>query len=187
MLGLLVSAEGCRTSREPLPVNYAALPGRTQPQSQQILSKPLTQVDDQRTEYSLISKPAAATDIGERLHRLVDLSWYPGMPFGEAVEVLKYSVEPPLKVVVLWRDLEENANVDRATPINMDPVSGIRLGTALKLLLRSVPTGRAKLGYIVRDGVVKIATTNALRQKPQTTVYDVSDLLSQPADYHVNR
>ena len=176
MLGLLVLAEGCRTSREPLPVSYAGLPGRTQLQSRQIISKPSTQVDDEKTEYGLVGKSAAATDIGKRLHRLVDLSWYPGMPFGEAVEVLKYSVEPPLKVVVLWRDIEENADVDRATPINMDPISGVRLHTALKLLLRSVPTGRAKLGYIIQDGVVKIATTNALKQKAKTAVYDVSDL-----------
>ena len=41
----------------------------------------------------------------EQLDRIVDLSALsPGIPFAEAIDKLKNSVEPPLKIVVLWRD-----------------------------------------------------------------------------------
>ena len=103
-------------------------------------------------------------------------------PLVEAIDIFRNSVEPPLNIIVLWRDLEENAGIDRATPINMDPVSGIELGTALKLLLESVSID-VKLGFIVENGVIIIATEQSLPRIFNTYVYDITYLLGQLARY----
>jgi len=106
------------------------------------------------------------------------------MPFGEAIDILRYSTDPPLNIVVLWRDLAEKADIDRTTPIGMDGVSGIPLGKHLELLLMSVSAGsNAKLGYVVEKGVIIIATTESLPNKARTRVYDITDLVSEPANY----
>jgi hypothetical protein len=101
----------------------------------------------------------------------------PEMPFAEAIDRIKYCVEPPLPIVVLWKDLYDNADIDRTTPINMDEISGVSPGRALKLLLASVSGGYDRLGYIVEDGVIMIATEETLPERWETSVYDISDLL----------
>ncbi len=106
------------------------------------------------------------------------------MSFGDALEVLKNSVEPPLNIVVLWRDLYDNADIDRNTPIKIDGVSGIRLGVGLELLLKSMSGKFAELDYIVTGGVIVIATKESLPFKLETRVYDAGDVLSRPARYY---
>jgi hypothetical protein len=101
----------------------------------------------------------------------------PNMTFAEAIEQIKHCVEPPLPIVVIWKDLYDNADIDRTTPINMDAISGISPGTALKLLLASVSGSYNELGYVVEGGIVIIATTEALPEKWETRVYDIADLL----------
>lgn len=101
--------------------------------------------------------------------------------FSEAIDILRHSTEPPLKIVVLWRDLSENAYVEPDTPIKIDGVSGIRLRTGLELVLKSVYSGFAELGYVVKGGVIIIATKESLPDRMVTRVYDVSYLLSRPA------
>ena len=101
----------------------------------------------------------------------------PEMSFAEAIEQIKYCVEPPLPIVVIWKDLYDNADIDRTTPINMDEISGVSPGRALKLLLASVSGGYDQLGYIVEDGIIMIATVESLPEKWETHVYDISDLL----------
>ncbi len=106
------------------------------------------------------------------------------MPFGEAIDILRYSTNPPLNIVVLWRNLSEKADIDKTTPIGMDGVSGIPLGKHLELLLLSVSAGSsAKLGYVVDKGLIIIATTESLPKKVQTRVYDITDLVAEPANY----
>jgi len=41
-------------------------------------------------------------------------------PLAEAFEILSHSVEPPLRIVILWRDVCENANLEPSTPVEMD-------------------------------------------------------------------
>jgi hypothetical protein len=101
----------------------------------------------------------------------------PNMSFAEAIELIKYCVEPPLPIVVIWKDLYDNADIDRTTPISMDEISGISPGTALKLLLASVSGSYDQLGYIVEDGIIMIATVGLLPKRFETRVYDISDLL----------
>lgn len=96
--------------------------------------------------------------------------------FGEAIDKLKNSVDPPLKIVVMWRDLAENADIEPTTLIHMDPVSGIKLRTVLELLLEAASDGTAELGYLIEDGIIKIATKDSLKSKSKTVVYDFSEL-----------
>ena len=89
----------------------------------------------------------------KQLQQTVDLSAITlDTTFGEAIEFLRNSAEPPLKIVVMWRDLGDNANIDQDTPIKIDGVPKIRLHAGLDILLLAVSSEFAKLGYIVKDG-----------------------------------
>ena len=101
----------------------------------------------------------------------------PEMSFAEAIEQIKYCVDPPLPIVVIWKDLYDNADIDRTTPANIDEISGVSPGRALKLLLTSVSGGYDRLGYIVEGGIIMIATAESLPERWETRVYDISDLL----------
>jgi Flp pilus assembly secretin CpaC len=118
------------------------------------------------------------------LEQVVDLSaFYEDMPFGEAIEVLANSTNPPLTIVVLWRDLDENAFVDQTTPINLIIPAPVKVKTGLELLLNSVAGGLAELGYVVKDGIIQIATVESLPDKMVTNRYDVRELLGQQANF----
>ena len=119
-----------------------------------------------------------------QLAKTVDLSalkFY--TPFSQAIEILRNSTSLPLNIAVLWRDLSENALVERDTQIYMEGLSGISLRAGLELLLRAVSSGPAELGYVVEGGVIIIATKNSLPVKMVTRVYDISDLVAEPANY----
>ncbi|MHC4103387.1 MAG: hypothetical protein ACYSR9_00500 [Planctomycetota bacterium] len=103
--------------------------------------------------------------------------------FSEAIDILRSSTEPQLKIVVMWRDLSDNANIDQDTTIQMDGVPGIRLHAGLDILLRAVSSDYAKLGYIVKDGIIIVATKDSLPVKMSTRVYDIRYLLAAPARY----
>ena len=123
-------------------------------------------------------------DVHKQLGQIVDLSALtPGTPFGDAIDQLRHSVKPPLNIVVLWRDLNDKSDIDRTTPINMQGVSAIRLGNALRLLLKSASGSSGQLGYIVEDGVVFIATRESLPETSETRVYDIDSLISSPANF----
>lgn len=110
----------------------------------------------------------------------------PDMSFSEAIDILRNSTVPPLNIAVLWKDLEQNADIYRDTPIGMNGVSRVPLRTHLKLLLMSVSAGSAeKLGYVVEGGVIIIATQGSLPKKMKTRVYDIADLVSAPANFRL--
>ena len=108
------------------------------------------------------------------------------MPFSEAIDILRNSTDPPLKIVVLWRDLRENAGVERDTPICIEGVSGIPLRTGLKILLRSVSSGLAELDYVVDKGIIIVGTKDSLPAKMVVRIYDISYLAARPAAYAFN-
>jgi len=114
---------------------------------------------------------------------LMDPSTFtPQMPLSEAVEILRNSTFPPLNIVVLWKDLEENADINPETPIGIDGVSGVSLSRHLKSLLDGVSGGSPeRLGYVVDDGVIVISTLGTLPKRMVTRVYDVTDLVGQPS------
>jgi len=113
-------------------------------------------------------------------------SFTPDMAFNEAINILRNSTVPKLNIAVLWKDLEENADIYRDTPIGIYGVSKVPLRTHLKLLLMSVSAGSAeKLGYVVEDGVIIIATQGSLPKKMKTRVYDITDLVGAPANFRL--
>ena|GEM_PF-847906 len=122
----------------------------------------------------------------EQLDRIVDLSELAQeMPFSEAIQVLKGSVDPPLKVVVIWRDLYENADIEPTTPINMEGLTQISLGAALELLLKSVSSSTGiGLRYAVKTGVITIGTDQTVRPTLETRIYEIGGLANTgtPAD-----
>lgn len=131
-----------------------------------------------------IRQAPANPTANKQLDGIVELSGLtPQMPFSEAIDELKNSVEPPLKISPKWGDLS-GAGIEPTTQINMDAISGISLGTALELLLGNVSAGIADLGYIVtKEGVIVIATKESLPTKLETRVYDVTDLVGRPAGF----
>ncbi|MHC4171445.1 MAG: hypothetical protein ACYTBX_18525 [Planctomycetota bacterium] len=119
----------------------------------------------------------------EHLDQIVDLSQLsPTMPFSEAIEILKNSVDPPLNIVVLWRELLDNAEIERGTEINMDGMHQVRLGTALELLLKAVAGNVADLVYVVNDGVITIATIESLPNWMETQIYDIPGFFHPAGD-----
>ena len=104
--------------------------------------------------------------------------------FGEAIEAIRNSANPPLNIVVQWNDLRDRAGIDRQTPVGTDMIHGISLRKNLEIILQSLSTRQAKLDYTIVDGVIVIATKETLPVKTQTRTYDTTDLSSRPADYY---
>lgn len=109
----------------------------------------------------------------------------PEMSFGKAMDILRKSTTPPLNLVVLWREIGENAGLYSETPVGVTLPAGLRVGQYLELLLLSLSSSApAKLGYTVNDGVITVGTTGSLRApKRVTRIYDISDLVAEPARY----
>ncbi|MBN1787893.1 MAG: hypothetical protein JW806_05800 [Sedimentisphaerales bacterium] len=123
----------------------------------------------------------------EQLNSLVDLTALtPDMPFDEAIETIKISVEPPLKIVVRWKDLEENAYIEPDTLSGMQGLAGIPLGKALKELLSTVSGGITDIDFAIEEGIITIATAESLPPKLVTHVYDITELVGIPANYETD-
>lgn len=131
------------------------------------------------------SKEAAKPVTRQRRPITADPSTFtPNMGFGEAIDILRNSTRPRLNIAVLWKDLNENADIYRYTPIGMDGLSKVTLRIHLKFLLMSVSAGSmGELGYVVDEGVIIIATRESLPVRRKTRVYDVTDLVAPPANY----
>jgi hypothetical protein len=116
--------------------------------------------------------------LDEQLEVRVDVSgWTLDTTFSQAIDELKSSVDPPLRLIVLWKDLYDNVGIDRQTPIMMDGISGVPLRAALSSLLMAVAGSPGQLGYVIDGGVITVGTKDSLREKWHTRVYDISDLL----------
>ncbi len=112
------------------------------------------------------SLSADGARVKKQLDTIVDLSVLsPQTPVGEAIEVLKNAVNPPVQIVALWRDLFEQASVEPSTPIEIDGMPSIRLGTTLDLLVKGMSDplpGAPPVVYRIRDNVVVIGTSATL-------------------------
>jgi len=107
-------------------------------------------------------------------------SFKPDMPFEQAINILRNSASPHLNIAVLWKDLERNAGISKNTPIGIDGVSKVPLRTHLKLLLSALSAGsEAKLGYVIDEGVIIIATEKSLPGRLQTRIYYIADLVAR--------
>ncbi len=144
----------------------------------EIISRPTRRVE------GVLGTDPANMAVMEQMDEVIELlELTPETTFGETIEILKNSVDPPLRVFVNWRDLYEVAEIDQTTPINMDAIPAIPLRTAMELLLDAVSSEFAELGFIVRDGIVTIATKDSLPSTMEIEVYDVTQLVSAPAAF----
>ena len=105
------------------------------------------------------------TMIEEQLSMIVDLSMLtPEMPFSEAVEQLKNAVDPPLPIVVLWKELLDNCDIEPTTPIDMDGLPSVKLETALRMLVEAISGGFADLSHQIDNDVIVVREEES--QKP---------------------
>ena len=131
----------------------------------------------QRDPAQAIGLPPEDVAVNEQLDQIVDLSALsPEMSLAEAIDLLKNSVDPPLKIVVLWRDLYDNAELEPTTEIIMDGLSEVHLGRALKLLLKAVSGVVDEVGYSITDGVITVASEWSLPRNMVTRVYEIPGL-----------
>lgn len=151
------------------------------------IAKNWLEISAKRVPKEAIGQDPETARVYEQLEQTVDLSELrPDMSFNEAIEALRNKVDPPLKIVPLWRDLYDNADIDQSTPINMDPISSVKLGSALKFLLEAVSGGFAELDFGVENGIITIATKESIPTDLITLVYDVTDLVGVPAEYRTS-
>jgi len=145
----------------------------------ELIDKPTRQPDKP------IGLSEADARVYEQLERPIDLSdLTPSMTFGEVIERLKNSVEPPIQIQPNWRDLLENAEVDPALGAGMDPLTGVTLRKALEILLAGVSSiDFAELIYVVDEGVILVGTVDMLERPMVNRVYDISDLVAEPANF----
>ncbi len=116
-----------------------------------------------------------------QLDTVVNLSSLrPEMPLQEAADIIRRSVNPPLMLVVLWRDLSENAMIQPSTPINMDGLPNVKLGAGLSNLLGAMsnPQADIRVDYVVAGGVITIGTKESLpRRRMEMRVHELPVLL----------
>ncbi|MGB2864048.1 MAG: hypothetical protein WBC05_12030, partial [Sedimentisphaerales bacterium] len=144
----------------------------------EIVQKPTRQPDKP------IGLDPADAVVYEQLETIVDLSdLTSSTSFADVIMQLKSSVDPPLQIQPNWKDLLENAEVEQTTLAGMEPLTGIKLRKALEVLLAGVSGEFAIVDYVVDEGVIVIATDLALPQKMVTRVYDITDLVGEPANY----
>lgn len=103
----------------------------------------------------------------KQLSRTVDLSKLEeDTTFEEAMELFRNSVDPPLKMVVLWKEISENAFIEKNTAVGFsgEGLSSVPLRTGLKIVIEAIGGGGglAQLGYVVYDGVVLVASKDHL-------------------------
>ena len=120
----------------------------------------------------------------EELEQPVDLpNLTPTTSVSEVINELRNSVDPPLQIQPNWRDLLETADIEPTAPANMEPLTGVKLRKALEVLLTGLSTDLVKIGYVVDEGVILIGTEDNLPKKLVTRVYDITDLVGEPAQY----
>jgi hypothetical protein len=173
-----MSRRSCQATEAAIAVLAAIMLFSTTVRAADPNAPPAEKAKTQKATKPAPSKPAASP-------KRTPASFTPEMAFGEAIDILRNSTTPPLNIVVLWKEIGENADVYRETPIGIDGVGGLRVSQYLELLLLSLSSSAsAKLGYTVKGGVITIGTTGSLQASGKVTrVYDVSDLVAEPANY----
>ncbi len=142
------------------------------------------EIDRKRQPDEPIGLDPEDANVYERLDMLVDLSGITeSTSFYQILDILSNTATPPLQIQPNWRDLMDNANIDRTTPAEMEPLTGVKIRKALELLLAGLSTIDYEIGYVVDEGVINIATLDTLPSKMVSRVYDISDLVGEPASY----
>ncbi|MCK4659036.1 MAG: hypothetical protein KAV82_05890 [Phycisphaerae bacterium] len=101
-------------------------------------------------------------------------------PFGEIVETLQDSQQVNLSVV--WTDLEEQG-ITEESPVMLNLPRQITFKKALDEILAYLGGSEVELGYVVSEGIIKIATQELLDRETFVEVYDINDLLMRVPDF----
>jgi len=136
-----------------------------------------------------IVKPRAApavtsgASLQQRLGRTLDLSRIgPDTTVQEALTIVAEAVEPRLPLLILWKDLEQNAFVERDMPVGIEGVGRIRLDRALELIMRAAAGSDTVLTLTPEGGILTLATRQAGLHKPRSLVYSVGDIFAAPSE-----
>ncbi len=164
-------------SKDTLQIRPAPMAGAEDSRGDRRIRKVLEELNFVKPKKPPAGPRPSAQSLDSQLQRGADFShWTRDTSFGQAIEDIKNSVDPPLQLIVLWKDLYENAAIDRQTAIGMDGISGVPLGVVLKSLLMGVTGDPGELGYVVEGGVITVATKESFEDKRQTRVYNIRDL-----------
>ena len=90
-----------------------------------------------------------------------------------------------LNLAVMWEDLEENG-VDKTTPVTLKLPNPVPLRTIFETVFEMLRS-QADIGLVVKDGIVKIASSDILDRDAYIVVYDVADLLDAAPVYYRSR
>ncbi|MCP4594769.1 MAG: hypothetical protein GY842_28895 [bacterium] len=101
-------------------------------------------------------------------------------PFGEVIETVADTQQ--VNITVVWSDLANHA-IDEDTPVTLILPEEITFRRALEETLSQLGGGAVELGYVVSEGIIKIATRDLLDRDVFVQVYDVSDLLMRVPDF----
>jgi len=85
-------------------------------------------------------------------------------------------------IVPNWEVLA-GRNITRKTQVTAEKLSEVTGQTLLEIVLENVGGTMVQLGYVIEDGIVKISTSDALRTKVKTRVYDIRDLIIPIPDF----
>jgi len=169
---------GLTTSKDSLQIGPVPIAGAKDPRNNIRLRTVLEELGFVQADRPAPRPRPRAMSLQQQLDMRVDVShWNLDTTFGTAIEDLKNSVDPPLRLVVLWRDLYDYAGIQQDTRIRMDGLSNIPLRVALNSLLMAITGNPNDIGFIVEGGVVTVAAKDSLRVKWKTRVYDIADLL----------
>ncbi|MFP4140672.1 MAG: hypothetical protein ACLFVY_08920 [Phycisphaerae bacterium] len=85
-------------------------------------------------------------------------------------------------IVPNWEVLD-GQNITRKTEVTAEKLAEVTGQTLLEIVLENVGGTQVQLGYVIEDGIVKISTSDALRTKVKTRVYDIRDLIVPIPDF----
>ncbi len=137
-------------------------------------TKPMkTQPQKQNDTKSLSVKPTKP--------KVSPSSLRPEIPLREALDILSRSTNPPLNIVVKWKELDESADITPDTPIGMNGLTKVSLKTHLNVLLMTLSTETAQLGFVVEGNVIIIGIKETLPKKLVTRTYDIADIVAPPS------
>ncbi len=100
--------------------------------------------------------------------------------FEEVID--EFATNQATNITVIWNDLEA-VGIDRDLPVTLQFPSEVTFKKALTEVLDQVGGGEVELGYVVADGVIKIATQTLLDKDTYIDVYPIEDLLLSVPDF----
>jgi len=104
---------------------------------------------------------------------------FDGVGFSDVIDFLRDV--SGANIFVNWKALEA-AGIDKNAPVTAR-LFNVKFSKALQVILDSVSTAQAKVGYTIDDGVITISSGDDLNKNVLTRVYDIRDLIINVPDF----